>query len=136
MIKDGETSEKNICNIYNRWNTKFGLYKVYEVKNDVFSFYNYTQLAPQPSLLTTAEKKKKTIKKQKKLHTINQIYLNKKQKKPKTKTKIFLQSNLVVFNIFILKTQTGGPVAKILCLQCRGAQVQFLVGELDPTCPN
>ena len=35
------------------------------------------------------------------------MYLNKKQKKPKTKTKIFLQSNLVVFNIFILKTQTG-----------------------------
>ena len=68
MIKDGETSGKNICNIYNRCNTKFGLYKVYEVKNDVFSFYNYTQLAPQPSLLTTAEKKKKKkpIKKQKK----------------------------------------------------------------------
>ena len=48
MIHDGETSGKNICNICNRCNTKFGLYKVYEVKKDVFSFYNYTQLAPQP----------------------------------------------------------------------------------------
>ena len=74
-------------------------------KKDVFSFYNYTQLAPQPSLLTTAEDN--PIKKQQqKLHTINQLYLNEKQKKPKTKIKIFLQSNLVVFNIFFLKTQT------------------------------
>ena len=28
----------------------------------------------------------------------------------------------------------GGSVAKALCFQCRGAQVRFLVGELDPTC--
>ena len=28
-----------------------------------------------------------------------------------------------------------GPVARTLCSQCR-AQVQSLVGELDPTCPD
>ena len=29
----------------------------------------------------------------------------------------------------------GGPVAKTLRSQCRGAQVQSLVRELGPTCP-
>ena len=30
----------------------------------------------------------------------------------------------------------GGPVAKTLCSQSRGPQVQSLVRELDPTCCN
>ena len=30
----------------------------------------------------------------------------------------------------------GGPVAKTLCSQCRGAWVQSLVRELNPTCCN
>jgi len=30
----------------------------------------------------------------------------------------------------------GGPVAKSLCLQCRGGWFQSLIRELDPACHN